>query len=609
MNPDRLTVPANDELVAFVEAMTAPEAPGDTIEKLVGVYRVLIPHKIAAYTYHLNNTSTITDAPTMRSLKFALQDEFDDWRDGEMLIQSLTETPDHVDRATAHQAEAREVDVGCRGNRRARIDRLANRRRRSNGPGGRVVKKHLPADELARDQRFVRSQIMDGFNDPRVGNQGNGRRGPQKLVPALPDAPERARALMHGIFVGEMQALEGAGRTCFDFEVGKGTDDTTEVPFELKLDMARQCWDEARHCEISVKLGDWMGTEIGEYGEQVFLYEAACAPDPLLRLTGVNRALEGLAIDVFNTMREFGQVAGDPVLEFCEDWMLADEVTHVKMGSDWLRRLTENDKERRDRRSSSSARSTVCSRSVASAETRTTARCAWRAASASWPGSTNKEIDEIAELSTEARAMMEQRMASAASIGRHRQLTLANVTVSPETFTMVDYDAGEIAALVERLADRSVRATATSRSGSTSRCRSAVCALPRPIPSCWKSTVARSRTRSDSVSSTSSAATRTIGRLLFEAQDLLRPDFGTPPDREDLELPQRVAWDAYASGRLARLGYDAQQQRWRYAFRTRHGFNDEADRAFDLLWSGDALTWADIQQLSAELGPSEVGAE
>ena len=63
----------------------------------------------------------------------------------------------------------------------------------------------------------------------------------------------------------------------------------------------------------------------------------------------MNRALEGLAIDVFNTMREFGDISGDPVLEFCEDWMLADEVTHVKMGSDWLRRLTENDPERRER--------------------------------------------------------------------------------------------------------------------------------------------------------------------------------------------------------------------------------------------------------------------
>jgi len=278
------------------------------------------------------------------------------------------------------------------------------------------VKKHLPAEELARDSRFVRSEIMDGFNDPRVGNQGNGRRGPQKLVPSLPDAPERARALMHGIFVGELQALEGAGRTCFDFEVGKGVDDSTEVPFELKLDMARQCWDEARHCEISVKLGDWMGTEVGEFGEQVFLYQAACAPDPLLRLTGVNRALEGLAIDVFSTMREFGQVAGDPVLEFCEDWMLADEVTHVKMGSDWLRRLTENDKERRDQ-------ALEFQRTVdrlfslggfRGDEDDSPIRLARRFRELA--GFDDQEIDDIAELSTEARAVMEQRMAAASTL-------------------------------------------------------------------------------------------------------------------------------------------------------------------------------------------------
>src|SRR3546814_7393327 len=113
--------------------------------------------------------------------------------------------------------------------------------------------------------------------------------------------------------------------------------------------MARQGWDEARHCEISIKLSDHMGTDIGEFAGNTCLYEAACNPDPVLRLTGVNRALEGLAIDVFNTMREFGDVAGDQVLEFCEDWMLADEVTHVKMGSDWLRRLTADDKDRQKR--------------------------------------------------------------------------------------------------------------------------------------------------------------------------------------------------------------------------------------------------------------------
>ena len=205
----------------------------------------------------------------------------------------------------------------------------------------------LPPEDLARDERFVRNSFMVRATDPRLTAmpaEKRARRAP--LNPDRADGPEAARALMHGIFTGEIQALEGAGRTCWDFPIGDGAD---EAPFELKLDMARQCWDEARHCEISVKLGDWMGTDIGEFAESVFLYEAACNPDPVLRLTGVNRALEGLAIDVFNTMREFGIQAGDPVLEFCEDWMLADEVTHVKMGSDWLRRLTDKDPERRER--------------------------------------------------------------------------------------------------------------------------------------------------------------------------------------------------------------------------------------------------------------------
>ena len=103
MNPDRLTVPANDELVAFVDALTEPEDPSLTIEKLVGVYRVLIPHKVAAYTYHRNNTSRITDAPTIRSLGFILQDEHADRTEGELLIESLIETEEEAERAAAHQ--------------------------------------------------------------------------------------------------------------------------------------------------------------------------------------------------------------------------------------------------------------------------------------------------------------------------------------------------------------------------------------------------------------------------------------------------------------------------------------------------------------------------
>ena len=115
MNPDRLTLPANDAMVRFIEAMTEPEAPDQTIEKLVGVYRVLIPRFIAAYTYHMNNTSEITDMPTIRTIKFILQDEFDDLRDGEMLLQSLIDTPEEADRAAAHQARLEKIMIEAGG--------------------------------------------------------------------------------------------------------------------------------------------------------------------------------------------------------------------------------------------------------------------------------------------------------------------------------------------------------------------------------------------------------------------------------------------------------------------------------------------------------------
>jgi hypothetical protein len=115
MNTDRLTQPANDQMIAFVDALREPEAPELTIEKLVGVYRVLLPRKIAAYTFHLNATSRITDAPTIRSLRFILQDEMEDWREGEMLLQSLIQTPEEVERASRRQQELEQLMLAAGG--------------------------------------------------------------------------------------------------------------------------------------------------------------------------------------------------------------------------------------------------------------------------------------------------------------------------------------------------------------------------------------------------------------------------------------------------------------------------------------------------------------
>ena len=94
-------------------------------------------------------------------------------------------------------------------------------------------------------------------------------------------------------------------------------------------------------------------------------------------------------------------------------------------------------------------------------------------------------------------------------------------------------------------------------------------------------------------------ATLTIGRLLLRVRDRRDPAFADAPADAELDLAQTSAWNAYCLGRLARLGYPVNQQRWRYDFRNRHGFSDRADASFDALWAAERLPWIGISGLSA----------
>jgi hypothetical protein len=84
--------PANEAFTEFMAELTSPEAADATIEKLVGVYRVLVPHLLATYSFHQRVTSDITDAPTVRILKFMIDDDVEQLISGEMMIQDLART-------------------------------------------------------------------------------------------------------------------------------------------------------------------------------------------------------------------------------------------------------------------------------------------------------------------------------------------------------------------------------------------------------------------------------------------------------------------------------------------------------------------------------------
>ena len=149
-------------------------------------------------------------------------------------------------------------------------------------------------------------------------------------------SPLQLRMQLHGVFVGELQALEAAGRTTWDFP---------ESDWNLRKDFARQCWDEARHVQIFEKLLTHLGGEVGMFPESTFLFEACCSDGPAMRVAGVNRGLEGLACDVFRDMIRYGEKTGDDILKQAVDYVLADEITHVRFGSEWVREFTKGDPE------------------------------------------------------------------------------------------------------------------------------------------------------------------------------------------------------------------------------------------------------------------------
>src|SRR5439155_319152 len=197
--------------------------------------------------------------------------------------------------------------------------------------GGDSMDRPIAYDKLAREDRFVRMRARE-VAELKV-SQG---------LPPFPDlsSAESIKERVHGIMVGELQAMEGAGRSVCDFP---------DAPWEFTMDMARQVWDESRHVEIYLRLLDHLGGYAGEFPETTILWRCACAEDAAARVAGVNRGLEGLACDVFNQLVHIARKIGDPVLERAVDFVLADEITHVRMGSKWLTKLTEGDAERRRR--------------------------------------------------------------------------------------------------------------------------------------------------------------------------------------------------------------------------------------------------------------------
>jgi hypothetical protein len=107
--------PANDAFVLFMDAVEAPDAPGETVERLAGVYRVLKPHLLAVYVKHLEGANPIYEPPTCRILSRCIEDEIRHIGAGETIIRHLADAGEVEARAAAWQAKLSGMLEAARG--------------------------------------------------------------------------------------------------------------------------------------------------------------------------------------------------------------------------------------------------------------------------------------------------------------------------------------------------------------------------------------------------------------------------------------------------------------------------------------------------------------
>jgi hypothetical protein len=105
----------NDGFAAFVQAVAEPESPDLTIEKLAGVFDVLLPHLVDVYERTARATDQIADAPTIELLDEIVRRTRRHVAWGHEVLDRLCDTDGARERRRARGAALRDALAKCGG--------------------------------------------------------------------------------------------------------------------------------------------------------------------------------------------------------------------------------------------------------------------------------------------------------------------------------------------------------------------------------------------------------------------------------------------------------------------------------------------------------------
>jgi len=175
----------------------------------------------------------------------------------------------------------------------------------------------LLADNPARDARF---SVADRWSD---------------CANFAEDDPRREIEFFHRQMNEEVDSLECSARNLGDFP---------DTPWELRMSLARQCVDEARHARMFRRIFESRGGRIGDYPVLNFQYRIVMNLDSLItRLAVQNRSFEAGGLDAIKSGIELAARNGDEELVALFEAQGADEISHVRFANDWIRRATADD--------------------------------------------------------------------------------------------------------------------------------------------------------------------------------------------------------------------------------------------------------------------------
>jgi uncharacterized ferritin-like protein (DUF455 family) len=149
-------------------------------------------------------------------------------------------------------------------------------------------------------------------------------------------SPISQRERLHRHMNNELGALEIAAQCVADF---------SDAPWELRMQLARQCWDESRHVAVLYRRLRELDGRKGEFPISNFEWGITCALDTLAgRLAVQNRTFEAGEMDFLSKIPGKWREIGDERTAEMLEGILVDEIQHVRFANDWLKKLVQQDR-------------------------------------------------------------------------------------------------------------------------------------------------------------------------------------------------------------------------------------------------------------------------